>query len=120
MSLEDGPDPTARVLAAPDAQVTMLDGPVGTTARLVYSPSQSQGVLAMSGVADVPGSETYALWLIDEDGPTPAGLFRPVDGGVAFLVEGDFAGVTAVGITVEPAGGSPQPTGEILFLGTFS
>jgi anti-sigma-K factor RskA len=60
---------------------------------------------------------TYQLWLIDESGPVPAGTFVPdSDGTAAVLLEGKAAPGQVVGITVEPSGGSPAPTGEVLFL----
>ena len=111
-------DRASEILAAPDAQLAILEGP--SVARLVYSIAQDAGVLAMSGVEDLPGDATYQLWLIGEEGPVPAGTFRSDDGSVGFLVEGDFGAATAAGITIEPVGGSPQPTTEILYLGELS
>ena len=61
-------------------------------------------------------NEIYEIWLIGESGPVPSGLFAPDDDGKAqVLVEGVAPG-QLIGVTVEPAGGSPQPTGEILLL----
>ncbi|MFQ5967025.1 MAG: anti-sigma factor domain-containing protein [Acidimicrobiia bacterium] len=108
-------DRASEILAAPDAQLAVLEGP--SVARLVYSIAEEAGVLAMSGVEDLPGASTYQLWLIEEAGPVPAGTFRPDNGTVGFLVEGDFGAADAAGITIEPAGGSLQPTREILYLG---
>jgi anti-sigma-K factor RskA len=43
----------------------------------------------------------------------PAGVFDVDDRGRATrFVTGDMATVTAIGVTVEPADGSPQPTSE--------
>ena len=56
---------------------------------------------------------TYELWYIDDSGATPAGTFDPARDGDAFVVlDGEFAPGLVVGITVEPAGGSPAPTTE--------
>ena len=107
------------VLAAADATVVTLEGEAAA-ARLVFSADRGEGVFLAAGLADVGDDETYELWLIDADGPRPAGLFRPDGGEATFVVPADFGGLEAVGVTVEPAGGSPQPTGDILILGTTS
>ncbi|MGW7332784.1 anti-sigma factor domain-containing protein [Streptomyces sp. NPDC054840] len=59
-----------------------------------------------------PGT-TYQLWL-DHDGTMgPAGFIHQ-DGTV--LIDGDTADAAALGLTLEPAGGSPRPTTAPLLL----
>jgi hypothetical protein len=43
----------------------------------------------------------------------------PVDPDQTLLLDGDAATATAVGITVEPAGGSPEPTSEPIAVFSF-
>ena len=105
------------VLTAPDAATVPLTGQNGT-ARVVYSPSRDRSVVVANGLADLPSTNTYQLWFIDRAGkPASAGLFRTEDGRATMLIDGTPAGSTAVGVTKEPAGGSPQPTGPILLAG---
>ena len=60
-------------------------------------------------------SETYQLWLIGDEGPKSAGVFQPdSDGGALVLLDGDVRPGLVLGLTIEPAGGSIAPTGEIL------
>jgi anti-sigma-K factor RskA len=106
----------AAVLAAPD--VRTAKGPVSTggVATVVLSARKRELVISTSGLAALPEGKTYELWLI---GPTPAqgtgarraGLLPPAVAGstTPVLASGLLAG-DVLGITVEPAGGTSQPT----------
>jgi anti-sigma-K factor RskA len=103
------------VLGAPDLQTVDLDLGAAVPGRFLYSPSQDQGVLVAHGVADPGSHETYELWLIHDGTPVPAGLFRPDDAGATIAeTSAPVRGAELVAITVEPAGGSEQPTGAVL------
>jgi anti-sigma factor RsiW len=103
----------SEVLAAPDATLVTSETPDGAAARVVVSPSRGEAVLVAEGLEPAPAERVYQLWLIDEDGATSAGLFdTDVDGRATEVLAGDLAGAAAIGITLEPAGGSPQPTTE--------
>lgn len=104
----------AAIAAEPDARLVPLSGEGGMVS-VIWSPGREQVAVVGSDVAAVADDRTYELWLLDDAGAVPAGLFRPDDDGRVVFV-GDIAGApTGWGITVEPAGGSPAPTGEILF-----
>jgi anti-sigma-K factor RskA len=109
-------DRVTSVIAAPDAQdfLVALDG---TSVRLVMSPSRGEAVLVVDGMAPAPTDAVYEAWLIHDDVRVPAGLFDVDDRGQAtHVVTGDMSTVTAVGVTVEPPGGSPQPTSDPVML----
>ncbi|MEQ8717676.1 MAG: anti-sigma factor [Acidimicrobiales bacterium] len=112
----------ASVLTAPDAVTTVLDGAVGDgTVRVVWSPERDAAVVVGAGLAAPGSGETYELWSLRGDEARPAGLFVPDEGGsVTALLEVAFDDSEAWGITIEPAGGSPSPTGEILYLAEVS
>jgi anti-sigma-K factor RskA len=60
------------------------------------------------------------MWLISPSGDrVSAGTFRPENGwsytAQSILAEQDLSQFTGLGVTVEPAGGSPKPTGPRLF-----
>lgn len=97
------------IVAAPDLRTWNVNQN-GTTARVVYSPTQGQGLFLAAGLQPPPDGKIYELWLIGPDGATPAGLFRGRDGVVSHPMTGDMSAATHIGVTVEPAGGSPQPT----------
>ncbi|MEX2458370.1 MAG: anti-sigma factor [Actinomycetota bacterium] len=55
----------------------------------------------------------YQLWLLRDGEAVPAGLLDVDDRGQgAHVMTGDMSDVSAVALTIEPAGGSPQPTTE--------
>ncbi|MEE1752454.1 anti-sigma factor [Streptomyces sp. SP18CS02] len=97
----------ARVLAAPDART--VSGAVKGEARatVVVSRSENSAVFLASGLPPLPEDRTYQLWFDEGGTMRPAGLIDH-DGGV--LMEGDVDGASGMGVTVEPAGGSPRPT----------
>lgn len=95
----------AAVLNAPDAQ---LLSDAGTS--LVLSPSQQQAVFAAGTLRAPDSSSVLQVWVIGADGPTSAGLVTDPGEPVALAVPVP-PGAT-VGVTVEPAGGSDQPTSD--------
>lgn len=118
----NGPDTAqelAEVLAAPDAVTVELDGDTDATLRVVYSVTQEQAVVVGSALDAAPGDETYQLWAINGTEPASAGVFRPGgDGTVESSVTAPGVPPDAWAVTVEPDGGSPAPTGDILYQGT--
>jgi hypothetical protein len=61
-------------------------------------------------MAEPPWGKGYRLWLDDHGTRRPAGLTAPGRASQAVLRAGDVDGAAGVGITVEPARGSPRPT----------
>lgn len=121
----EGPDADlVALLSAPDATVSALQaGDTGTgTVSVVWSVERGSVAVVGDGLAALDADETYALWALDEAGnAAPSLLFGP-DGDGAATVVGDLTvapvdeGPSGWGVTIEPAGGSPQPTGAILYL----
>ncbi len=102
------------VLAAPDAATVPFEGADGDeagSASMVMAASRGEGVFVASQMADPPPDRTYELWVIDGDEAAPAGTFEPDETGRATrALTGDMADASAIAVTVEPAGGSWQPT----------
>lgn len=108
-------------LAAPAAEVLRSEESVafsetstadGAVVRVLATPANGNAVLVADGLATIDADLAYQLWLIDEDGqPTSAGLLDLDGTGDAdSVLTGDMDTVIAIGISVEPAGGSPAPT----------
>ncbi|MES4891347.1 anti-sigma factor [Streptomyces sp. NPDC096012] len=99
----------AGVLAAPDARSrsTRVAGGAGT---LVVSAGRDRAVFVASGMAAPPRGEVYQLWFADGGKMRSAGLLDPGRSSQAVLMQGAVDGASGIGITVEPAGGSKQPT----------
>jgi anti-sigma-K factor RskA len=105
------------VLAAPDADTITVDGPDGAFARVVVSGVRGEAVFLADGMEPAPHRHTYELWLIEGDHSTPAGLFDVDESGRATRVlTGDLDRAAAIGVTVEPEGGSPRPTTDPVML----
>ena len=118
---QDDPDinqmsPADQVLAAEDVKHVSIDFDDGSKATVFHSPQQGRAVLVTDDMAAPPRGKTFELWLQDDSGAmVPAGLMKkPGDNKV--LLKGDAAKATGVGITVEPEGGSEEPTTEPIAL----
>lgn len=97
------------VAAAPDAQSWQVTAADGGTVRVVRSPGMGKAVLQVHGLADPGDGRAYQAWLQDSSGEmTSAGMVPGTDG--EMLLQGDVAGAAGVGLSMEPAGGSQQPT----------
>jgi anti-sigma factor RsiW len=98
-----------RVLQAEDAE-RYTKSINGSEATLVRSRSLNKAVLVTQDMAPPPDGKVYELWLDHEGvGMVPAGLMAK-GGEQRVLLEGDPATALGAGITVEPAGGSEEPT----------
>jgi anti-sigma-K factor RskA len=98
-----------RVLQADDAEsyTKAIDG---SEATLVRSPSLNKAVLVTKDMAPPPEGKVYELWLNHEGvGMVPAGLMAE-GGSHKVMLEGDPGTALGAGITIEPAGGSEEPT----------
>lgn len=90
--------------------------------RVVYNPET--GKLYYDGwVEPPPDDKSYQLWLVPMQGkPISVGVFNPVTGDSCAWMTNAPEGVTvkAVAVTMEPAGGEPQPTGPKVLVGPTS
>lgn len=104
-----------RVLQAPDAREVALE--LGEArATVVHSRELGQAVIITEAMPTAPTGQVYELWWeTPEGGMEPAGLMPRAED-QTFVLQGDGSQATAVGITVEPAGGSPEPTSDPIAL----
>ena len=103
-------------------QLVALDGTASAPgARGTLFVGENSLVLLLEGLQPLPAGQTYQLWLIPADSdPISAGLVEVATTTAPNLTTEARVPTTtfaAVGLSVEPAGGSPQPTGEIVLLG---
>lgn len=105
------PSATEQVLRASDATSVRLDFEDGSSARVVRSEEHGRAVIVTEDMASAPDGKVYELWLQVDGEMVPAGLM-PDEPDQTVLLDGDASAATAVGITVEPAGGSESPTSE--------
>lgn len=105
----------AALLTYPDTRVEVIDD--GTLyGTLVFDPDGSLAVLTVWGLDSLPDRQDYQIWLIEPDQTRiSGGVFHNNQSGgySSVMIESPlpletFAGL---GVTIEPAGGSPGPTG---------
>ncbi|MCF3960201.1 anti-sigma factor [Streptomyces fuscigenes] len=106
-------DALTGVLAAPDATISTAKLADGAHASVVASRTHGQAAFIASNLPQLTGHQVYELWYSKAGQFRPAGLL-PGAGHQAQVLQGQLKGATAVGITVEPTGGSPQPTSDPL------
>ncbi|CAL9593745.1 anti-sigma factor [Streptomyces pilosus] len=100
----------AHVLAAPDARASSGRDPGGGTIGVVASVSTRSAVVTLGGYEDPPNGRVRQLWLMGSGGqPLSLGLF---EGDTPLVASGLDPAATSLAVTVEPGGGSPQPTGQ--------
>lgn len=105
------------VLAAPDAQVgsgTLSGSNLSGHATVVVSKSLGRAAFVTSDFSRAPSNRTYELWFINATGKArPAGLVDVGSNGSATqLLRGSVGDASVIGVTVEPSGGSAQPTSK--------
>lgn len=103
------------LITAADAKVMPLALPSGST-TVVVSMGRDEAMVMAEGVPAPKPGMTYQTWAYDAQGnPTPAGTWSPDEAGhAAAHVDAQLKDCTALSVTVEPMGGSPQPTSEPL------
>jgi anti-sigma-K factor RskA len=111
----DGGIDTASVVEDESAVVIPLDGAV-MSLRLVHAPDVNAFALLGDGVPMPTGDDVYELWMIEDEQPHPVEVFRPRSDGAVEVVMADMAmpAGASFAVTIEPAGGSDQPTGAVV------
>ncbi len=102
----------------PDFRVVNLAGTdkaPNATGLLVMSHDGNMGTLVVDSLPLLDESHQYQLWLIKDGERTSGGVFSVTQDGYGALAISStqpLKDFPAYGITIEPAGGSPGPTGE--------
>jgi anti-sigma-K factor RskA len=86
----------------------------GASGRLVVA-SSGKAALVICGLRKAPAGKTYQAWVLTGSKPTPAGEFDSDSGCIAVPLAHTVPGDTGVAVTVEPEGGSTQPTTGPIF-----
>ena len=109
-----------QVLQASDAERVEVDLGDAGRATVIRSETVGKAVITTEDMASAPPGKVYALWLQSAEGEmVPAGLM-PDQADQTVVLEGDAASAIGAGITVEPAGGSDEPTLPIVAAFDFS
>lgn len=110
------------LLRAPETRIVALGGlPPSPVARaLMWWHREAGGFLVAHGLPEVPRGKAYQLWMIAGGKPVSAGVFGVDPGGSGTLRVKPARGVATVemfAVTLEPAGGLPQPSGAMYLAG---
>jgi len=98
----------AHVLAAPDARASAGRDANGQGMSVVASASQRTAVVTAAGLGTPSDGRVHQLWLMrPEEKPRSLGL---LDGDTPLIATGLNTNATSLAVTVEPSGGSAQPT----------
>ena len=108
-------DLQGQVASLQESQETRMVALAGTGAAQraqveVILIKDHKAVLTAEDMPGVPENKTYQIWVIEGDVPQPSGLFKPDGGTVAAVVEKPLDEDDVIAITIEPDGGSQQPT----------
>jgi len=101
-----------QVLAAPDATRYGQRLAGGATATVVRSNALQKAVIVTSGMSQPPSGKVFQLWLQDATGHMTSAGLMPGGGDQVVVLSGDASHSKGAGITVEPEGGSDQPTSD--------
>jgi anti-sigma-K factor RskA len=115
MALRPAPSPSTaeQVFAAPDVRTVSGQIPTGGTATVMFSRDKNAGVLVMNNVTPPAPGTVYQMWLIGDKGPESAGTMdaKAVASSTTAVLP-DLGDAQMLAFTVEPPGGSAQPTSQ--------
>ncbi|TDW29554.1 anti-sigma factor [Cryobacterium psychrophilum] len=100
-----------QITAASDTQRAATTTSDGHSATLVWSNTLGLSAVMVNDLPSLGNDQDYQLWYINDAGAAPAGTFDSTGTGTTWRVlDGVMHAGDTVGITVEPRGGSKQPT----------
>lgn len=100
------------IVGSADAKIATTALSDGGSVTVASSIKANKAAIMVQSLPTLPADKVYELWFISAAGAVPAGFMghdAPTGSGMQVL-NGPMGGATHVGITVEPAGGSPAPT----------
>ncbi|HSP52214.1 MAG TPA: anti-sigma factor, partial [Cryobacterium sp.] len=102
-----------QITAAADTQRASATTADGQEATLVWSADRGLSALLIDDLPALSPDQDYQLWYIGGSGAVSAGTFDSSGSGTVWRVlEGTLTAGDTIGVTVEPKGGSKQPTSD--------
>jgi hypothetical protein len=106
-------------LAYPETRSLPISGE-NVAGTLLLGQEHNVAVVIAWNLPPLQAGQTFQIWLIDPQGKRiSGGIFTPQSDlsltSVSILSPGSLTNFTGIGVTVEPAGGSSQPTGKRIF-----
>jgi len=101
----------ASVLAASDARIELGSSTVGGTVTAVFSEHDREAVITASGMPTPSDARVYQLWVMRGASARSVGLLPGSSAGATSpVLADDVQPGDQLAITIEPAGGTRQPT----------
>ncbi|MFD0804334.1 anti-sigma factor, partial [Streptomonospora algeriensis] len=101
------------LLAASDA--SMYEQPVSDSraqATVFTSERNDMVMIMVKGLPAPPEGMDYQMWYVDGSGMRSAGMLKRSGEGMYSGMAGDMGSARQLGISMEPAGGMPEPSEE--------
>lgn len=99
----------SEILRAGDAQVVTVDKGEGGRMTVAMSRSENRMLLLTDGLPNPPDGKDFQVWTGHGGTMVSAGFLNPENGEAQLEIAG-FGDADAIGVTVEPDGGSETPT----------
>lgn len=113
-------------IVSPVSKVVALSGDTApqASAKLIWDRRQQQWIIYIYDLPQLPADREYQLWYLTTDqSKISAAVFRPDGQGRSELRLSLPPAITsrlaAAAVSIEPTGGSPQPTGQIYLKGAI-
>lgn len=102
------------VMAAPGSSVATLEGSATLAGASGFAAfgADGAGYIVLVDMPVAPAGTTYQAWYIADGVPASAGLLSVDRDGYAVTALPGRAGTQVIALTVEPTGGSQQPTSD--------
>ncbi len=110
-------------MTAPGSQVAILHGTGAAQGVNGFAafPASGGGYVVMTDVPDAPSGMTYQAWFIVDGQASSAGLMTVgPDGNLVASGMEPLPGTQVVAVTLEPTGGSEQPTSQPIIVGNVT
>jgi anti-sigma-K factor RskA len=112
----------AAALPGQYAVLAPTEAAAGARGLLLFAAAENEATLVVEDLPILASDRQYQLWLIRDGQRTSGGVFsvsRRGYGCLLILAPLPLDSYQALGITVEPAGGSPGPTGQRVLAGSL-
>ncbi|WP_159621768.1 anti-sigma factor [Ruania rhizosphaerae] len=103
-----------QILHASDLEVVTAGGAEAPEVALFVSRENGAAAVTFRGLPVIGQDQDFQAWTLVDGVPTSVGVMAAADGAATMIMDAAALSTDAMAVSVEPAGGSDQPTGEIV------
>lgn len=100
----------AALNSTPDVEHHQTAVAGGGTATVTWSDHVGTAAVVLAGERTIPSGKVLQVWCLQGGSTTSAGIYQPAPGHTYEMLQCSPHSGDRVGVTIEPAGGSKQPT----------